>query len=111
MYAPIVYDIDTETYTGPKKPDMPLYASKKTVPSLKILVEMFDHFIVRLGGMHTLMSFAGAIGTLMGGSGLIEIKTTTLEHAAIIPDILAAHALSRCDTTACYFGIGKGTVI
>ena len=182
IYAPIVYDIDTETYTGPKKPDMPLYASKKTVPSLKILAEMaissnrakeadlsffsdihlcencpeyngynarisreqghatkpktksmylplidmtpadphtiktamkkahqittdcgqkftvmtgdlqlykiavnvlwaqpkeFDHFIVRLGGMHTLMSFAGAVGTLMGGSGLVEILEST----------------------------------
>ena len=41
----------------------------------------------------------------------VDIKTTALEHASIITDILAVHALSGCDTTACYFGIGKGTVI
>ena len=41
----------------------------------------------------------------------VDIKATALEHSSIIPDILAAHALSGCDTTACYFGIGKGTVI
>ena len=29
-----------ETYTGPKKPDVPLYYSKKTLPPLKTLVEM-----------------------------------------------------------------------
>ena len=37
----------------------------------------FDHFIVRLGGMHTLISFAGETGTLMGGIGLIEILEPT----------------------------------
>ena len=35
--------------------------------------EHFLTFIPRLGGMHTLMSFVGAIGTLMGGSGLEEV--------------------------------------
>lgn len=41
----------------------------------------------------------------------VDIKATALEHSAIKPNILAAHALSGCDTTACYFGIGKGTVV
>ena len=35
--------------------------------------EQFLTFIPRLGGMHTLMSFVGAIGTLMGGSGMEEV--------------------------------------
>ena len=35
----------------------------------------------------------------------IDIKATAIEHRYIIPDLLAAHALSGCDTTACYFGI------
>ena len=41
----------------------------------------------------------------------IDIKGTAIEHRNIIPDLLAAHALSGCNTTACYFGIGKGTLV
>ena len=41
----------------------------------------------------------------------IDIKATATEHRNIIPDLLAAHALSRCDSTACYFGIGKDTIV
>ena len=35
--------------------------------------ERFLNFIPRLGGMHTLMSFVGSIGTLMADTGLEEI--------------------------------------
>ena len=35
--------------------------------------EQFVNFIPRLGGMHTLMNFVGAIGTLMIDSGLEQI--------------------------------------
>ena len=48
--------------------------------------------IVRLGGFHTIMSFLGAIGTLMGGSGIEEILGTiygSVEH------ILCGKAVSR----------------
>ena len=55
--------------------DLQLY--KIAVNVLWAQPKEFDHFIVRLGGMHTLMSFAGAVGTLMGGSGLIEILEST----------------------------------
>ena len=41
----------------------------------------------------------------------IDIKATGIELKNIIQDLLAAHALSGCDTTVCYFGIGKGTVV
>ena len=35
--------------------------------------DAFTDFVPRLGGMHMLMSFVGAIGTLMAGSGLEEM--------------------------------------
>ena len=41
----------------------------------------------------------------------IDIKAPAIEHRNIIPALLAAHALSRYDTTACYFGIAKGTIV
>ena len=35
--------------------------------------ELSPEFVLRLGGMHTLMSFVGSVGTLMGNSGLEEV--------------------------------------
>ena len=37
----------------------------------------FSDVIVCLGGMHILMSFVGAVGTLTQGSGLSEVLSTT----------------------------------
>ena len=42
---------------------------------------------------------------------LVDIGKTVQKHLAIIPELLPAHALSGCDTVACCFGIGKGTVL
>ena len=39
----------------------------------------FSDVIVRLGGMHMLMSFVGAVGALMQGSGLAEICKRILD--------------------------------
>lgn len=41
----------------------------------------------------------------------IDIKTTVQKHHAIVPGLLAAHALSSCDTVPTHFGIDKGTVL
>lgn len=38
----------------------------------------FSDVIVRLGGMHMLMSFGGAVGTMMQGSGLYVVLESTL---------------------------------
>ena len=55
----------------------------------KVAVEMkwahpddFSDVIRRLGGMHTLMSFVGAVGTLMQGSGLSEVLESTFAGVA-----------------------------
>lgn len=42
---------------------------------------------------------------------VLDIDASVQEHTSIIPDLLAAHALSGCDTVASYFGIGKGKVL
>ena len=51
--------------------DQQLY--RVAVHVLWVYPEKFPNFIPRLGGMHTLMSFVGAVGTLMCNSGLEEI--------------------------------------
>ena len=42
---------------------------------------------------------------------ILDIKVTQAKHRDIVKNLLPAHAISGCDTTACYFGIGKCTVI
>ena len=42
---------------------------------------------------------------------VIDIKNTVELHGSIVPDLLAAHALSGCHTVPTYSGIGKGTVL
>ena len=39
--------------------------------------EQYDNVVLRLGGMHRLMSFIGSIGSLMAGSGLFELLEST----------------------------------
>ena len=42
---------------------------------------------------------------------VIDICATVEKHRAIIPTLLAGHALSGCDTVAVCFGIGKGKML
>ena len=44
-------------------------------------------------------------------TNVIDINATVEKHADIASNLLAAHALSGCDTAAPIFGIGKQTVI
>ena len=42
------------------------------------------------------------------GRAVMEINASAGKHRAVLPDLLAGHCLSGCDTVASYFGIGKG---
>ena len=42
---------------------------------------------------------------------ILDIKLTQAKHKEIVTNILPAHAISGCDTVACYLGLGKGRVI
>ena len=41
-----------------------------------------NNFFIRLGGMHTLMNFVAAIGTLMSNSGLSDILSSSFAGVA-----------------------------
>ena len=41
----------------------------------------------------------------------VDIRETVQKNKEIIPNLIAAHAISGCDTVACYYGIGKGKVL
>jgi hypothetical protein len=38
----------------------------------------------------------------------VDIGKTMEKYADIIKEILPVHALTRCDTVACSYGLGKG---
>ena len=42
---------------------------------------------------------------------VIDIGASAKKHAIIVPQLLAAHALTGCDTVAYMFGVGKATVL
>ena len=45
------------------------------------------------------------------GRAVIDINATVDLHRDIIPDLLAAHGRTGCDTVATYFGIGKAAAL
>ena len=72
--------------------DQPLYAKAvKMVSSAVTSSSKLSSIVVRLGGFHLLMSFMGAIGNIMAGSGLKELwyaKDST-------PKMLTGHHYAR----------------
>ena len=42
---------------------------------------------------------------------VIDIEATCLKHASIVPELLALHAITGCDTTSFLWGVGKVTAI
>ena len=54
--------------------DQQLY--RVTVNVMWVCPDLFKDFVPHLGGMHTLMSFIGAVGTLMSNSGLEEVMNS-----------------------------------
>lgn len=47
----------------------------------------------------------------VSGRTVIDIRGSVQQHQHILPDILAMHAISGCDTVACCFGIGKAKAL
>ena len=45
------------------------------------------------------------------GRCCIDIKATYMKHSAIVPDLLAIHAISGCDSVAATYGIAKATAL
>ena len=45
------------------------------------------------------------------GRAVLDINASVEKHRAVLPDLLAGHCLSGCDTVASHFGIGKGIAL
>ena len=60
---------------------------------------LFGNIYLRLGGMHLLMSYVGCIGSLMAGSGIVEVLTEAFEGVLKMltgKRILIMYALCEC---------------
>lgn len=73
--------------------DQPLYQKARDIIS-STSDPRLQSVVVRLGGFHLLMSFLGAIGYVMSGSGLKELLSTIYAPLSV-EKMLAGHAYSR----------------
>lgn len=71
--------------------DQPLYWKACDIVANDTLLK---NVVVRLGGFHLLMSFMGAMGTIMDGSGLKELFSTIYATNSV-DKILTGHAYAR----------------
>ncbi|CAG9814961.1 unnamed protein product [Phaedon cochleariae] len=73
--------------------DQPLYWKARDVVANNSFPEL-NSVVVRLGGFHLLMSFMGAMGTIMAGSGLKELFCMVYAGNSV-DKILSGHAYAR----------------
>ena len=74
--------------------DQPLYAKAMDIVLATGTNNPISKVIVRLGGFHLLISFMGAVGTIMAGRGIEEIWETVYAPNAVV-HMLTGHAYAR----------------
>ena len=74
--------------------DQPLYAKAMDIVMGADKKNPVASVVVRLGGFHLLMSFMGAIGTIMSGSG-IEAVWETIYSSNTVVHMMSGHAYAR----------------
>lgn len=87
--------------------DQPLYFKAREIISSSPADHELSTVVVRLGGFHLLMSFLGAIGYIMDGSGLQDAFSIVYAQAST-EKMLAGHAYSRAVRahTLCNLALG-----
>lgn len=74
--------------------DQPLYVKARDIVAACRGDPTFDSVIIRLGGFHLLMSYLGAIGYVMAGSGLKELLSVICAPVSV-DKMLTGHAYAR----------------
>ena len=74
--------------------DQPLYQKANEIQLNQPDSSVVKNIVLRLGGLHTCMSFLGAIGQLMSSSGLQQLlETIYADHT--VPHMISGKAISR----------------
>lgn len=89
-----------------------VYAATQGAKCVKVICDDTDVFVLLLHfySLTKLSSMMLMEGT-SGERTMVDIGATAAKHQLIIPSLLAAHALTGCDTVARLTGIGKLKVI
>jgi len=74
--------------------DQPLYWKAREIVAGAPAGSLLSKSVIRLGGFHLLMSYLGAIGYLMSGSGLKELLSTIYAPLSV-EKIMQGHAFAR----------------
>lgn len=74
--------------------DLPLYMKALEITLSSTPSSPLQNIVVRLGGFHLIMSFLGAIGSIMAGSGLQELISVVYSENST-KHILSGHAYAR----------------
>lgn len=74
--------------------DQPLFWKAKVIVDSEPSWSSLKEVVVRLGGLHTQMSFLGSIGDLMSGTGLAEVLETVYAENAV-KAMMTGKAISR----------------
>lgn len=74
--------------------DQPLFSKASRIVALSEPDGELQSVVVRLGGFHLLMSFMGAVGNIMAGSGLEELWATVYAKTSVI-HMVTGHAYAR----------------
>ena len=94
-------------------PQQMVYAASQGAKTIIVICDDTDVFVL-LFHYYLLRKLTCCLfmeGTSAVERTVIDIAATMKKHAAIIPQLLAAHALSGCDTVARLSGLGKAKVI
>ena len=93
IYSTLLFVINQSRLLNVETPsitfDQPLWEK-----AIEIVVEKSLNIVVHLGGFHTLMSFAGSIGSFMNGSGL-ECALQTVYGENSVKHMLHGKAIAR----------------
>ena len=82
-----------------------IMCAKQQPGAVSVFVLPFHHY------QNEGLTSAVFMTSLVQQRSTIDIEATVEKHHAIVPGLLAVHALSGCDTVPTYFRIGKGTVL
>ena len=123
--------VPTEVFKGRKRPNLQLASeheeadiimTQQTIfigqePRARISVVADDTDVFALlihhYAAHNLNMLKGSrsMQSPIHGRTCVDIPATVMKHRNIIPQVLAVHALSGCDTVAATYGVGKVTAI
>ena len=79
---------------------------------IRVMCDDTDVFALLLHFYHLReMSCSLTMESLARDRKCVDIRATATKHKEIIPNLLAAHALSGCDTVAQCWGVGKGKLV